>query len=458
MADEASNMVAKPWIAEGKAVVYGQSSFDPVQFMQTAAASQQARQEAQAKKAIARQAEWKDFKWDQYQPKEIYQENRDQINQELDKFSSIMSEAFNNGLSPNDPSVKGVTEQIRLRMLELENEGKLFNDRYNAVITQAQKDPSKYDPESIKAWQEEIKKLPTIQEKRAYVDNNNPLEEVFDIKSELLEVEFPTLLERERQSNPNFFTETKGLDEPKVKSMVKELLLSPKYSAQLAKEANKRVTDGTSKDYDTAVDELIKEYQDFIMNTGSTERKESGTPRQSTVINLGGGAKQFENAQVAPTRSDFVEGLSPNQKLYQPANNADNSIQLLGKQEGTFRPVQLFNSQGKVEEYVPLDLVVIEEGAKKFFAIRAQRATKTTARKIKEDQTEQDFLNELRQKAKGSEVEITDNGNGEYTVTYITPDTVLIPYNSVNKQRLGANVSKYADDWFMKNVGAGRFN
>lgn len=442
MADNVSKMIEKPWLAQGRTVFYGQSSFDPVQFMQNLAAMKMQQDEADAKKAIARQAEWKDFKWDQYQPKEIYQQNRQQIEGKVSEFGNLMTEAFAAGLSPSDPRVKKVAEQLRMEMIELENEGKLFNDRYNSVMTEVQKDPTKYDPETIKAWQAEIEKLPTIQEKRAYVDTNNPLEEVFDIKQELLKVgDFPTILETERQSNPNFFVTEEGLDETKTRGMVKELLLTPKYTKQLAQEA-KALAEKENIKIEEATERVIKGYEDFILSTGSRKRIESGTPKQSNVFNFGGQGDKTGNVVAKPYETQEASGLGENQTLA----SGENAIRILtAKGEETVQP-KIFTKNGKREEYVPIDLIVVEQDGKRFFNIRAQKATKKTGIKIKENETEQSFLSDLK-KEYGAEAKIEKDDDDTYTVTYLAPQTELLEYNPENKASLPGAFIDYADKW-----------
>ena len=450
MAENVDKMIEKPWLAQGRTVFYGQSSFDPVQFMQNLAAMKMNQDEVAAKKAVARQAEWKDFKWDQYQPKEIYQQNRAQIEDKVDKFGNLMSEAFAAGLSPNDPRVKRVAEQLRTEMIELENEGKLFNDRYNSVMTEVKKDSTKYDPEVIKSWQAEIDKLPTIQEKRAYIDANNPLEEVFNIREVLSEIDLPTHIEQLRQSNPNYFVEKEGIREEEARKLIRGILSDPKYTNQLAKEA-KALAEKEKITIEDATEKVMTGYEDFALNLGDTKYIESGTPKSSTTINLGGQGAQTGDYVVKPYNLLELSGLGSGQKLA----DGTNAIAIQTDKEMTLKPTELRPYKGDPSQYVPLDVVVVEEAnGKKILAIRANASKGQTVTKISENETDDQLTARMRQKY-GSNIKVEPDPaeNGKYTVTYLTPETVLLPYSDENKKKLPASAIEYIDNWFEKNFG-----
>ncbi len=450
MAKNVDKMIEKPWLAQGRTVFYGQSSFDPVYFMQNLAAMKMKEDEAAAKKAVARQAEWKDFKWDQYQPKEIYQQNRAQIEKVLDEFGNLMSESFAAGLSPNDPSVRRRAEQFRTKMIELENEGKMFNDRYNSVMTKVKEDSTKYDPEVIKSWQAEIDKLPTIQEKRAYIDANNPLEEVFNIREVLSQIDLPTYIEQKRQSNPNFFVEKGGIREEEARKLIRGILSDPKYTNQLAKEA-KALAEKENIKIEDATEKVMKGYEDFALNLGDTKYIESGTPKTSTTINLGGQGTQAGDYVAKPFMlSNVKEGLGPNQALVSGTNAI--AIRTEGK-ELTVPAINLTPKGGAPNLYVPIDVVLVEEGGKKFWNIRANKARKETGVKIDEKETESGFLARMKQE-KGADVQIESEGDGKYTVIYLEPKTELLPYNPENKASLPGAFVDYVDNWYSKNVGS----
>jgi hypothetical protein len=449
MAKNVDKMIEKPWLAQGRTVFYGQSSFDPVYFMQNLAAMKMKEDEAAAKKAVARQAEWKDFKWDQYQPKEIYQQNRAQIEKVLDEFGNLMSESFAAGLSPNDPSVRRRAEQFRTKMIELENEGKMFNDRYNSVMTKVKEDSTKYDPEVIKSWQAEIDKLPTIQEKRAYIDANNPLEEVFNIREVLSQIDLPTYIEQKRESNPNFFVEKGGIREEEARKLIRGILSDPKYTNQLAKEA-KALAEKEKITIEDATEKVMKGYEDFALNLGDTKYIESGTPKSSTTINLGDQGDKTGDYVVKPYNLLKLSGLGSGQKLAEGIN----AIAIQTDKEMTLKPIEFTPYQGDPSQYVPLDVVVVEEAnGNKIKVIRANASRGQTVTKISENETEDMLTARMRDKY-GNNVKVEPAEDGKYTVTYLTPETVLLPYSDENKKKLPAATVEYIDKWFEKNFGS----
>jgi dihydroneopterin aldolase len=91
-------------------------------------------------------------------------------------------------------------------------------------------------------------------------------------------------------------------------------------------------------------------------------------------------------------------------------------------------------------------LIVVEQDGKRFFNIRAQKATKKTGIKIKENETEQSFLSDLK-KEYGAEAKIEKDDDDTYTVTYLAPQTELLEYNPENKASLPGAFIDYADKW-----------
>lgn len=132
------------------------------------------------------------------------------------------------------------------------------------------------------------------------------------------------------------------------------------------------------------------------------------------------------------------------------------------EKEETVLP-KTFIKNEKREEYVPIQLVVIEEDGKKFFNIMAQKATKRTGIKTKQGEDEESFLSGLK-KEYGAEAKIEKGDDDTYTVTYLTPQTELLEYNAENKSALPGAFVQYADEWLSKQSsvgntgGAGRFN
>ena len=119
----------------------------------------------------------------------------------------------------------------------------------------------------------------------------------------------------------------------------------------------------------------------------------------------------------------------------------------------TVPAINLTPKGGAPNLYVPIDVVLVEEGGKKFWNIRANKARKETGVKIDDKETESTFYNRMKQE-KGADVQIESEGDGKYTVIYLEPKTELLPYNPENKASLPGAFVDYVDNWYSKNVGS----
>ena len=108
---------------------------------------------------------------------------------------------------------------------------------------------------------------------------------------------------------------------------------------------------------------------------------------------------------------------------------------------------------GNPSQYVPLDVVVVEDAnGKKIKVIRANASRGQTVTKISENETE-DMLTARMRKQYGDNVKVEPAEDGKYTVTYLTPETVLLPYSDENQKKLPASAVEYINNWFEKNFG-----
>lgn len=169
-------------INQGFAQVLDTSSFDPIAFVQNMNKEREAKELAKAKAQLDYRA-----KWDKVgTPKVDYitSYNQKEIEGDLDNYSTIIADAYMQGLDPNDYKVKDQLLRVENDIRRKEGESKKIDEIVKANATVAKDFP----PEVWQEWMKGLEMQPSVEARLKYATENNPFQEPIDVNEILNDV------------------------------------------------------------------------------------------------------------------------------------------------------------------------------------------------------------------------------------------------------------------------------
>lgn len=175
-----SGLAVSSGMGTGWAQTFGESTFDPVKFMDDLAEEKKAADAAKAKAEIDRLNKNRAF-MRELKPGDVNLWNKEQMEGVVKNFEKQMTDLSDQGidLEMSEQGRRAMSQGL-LEVSEAQNLGKLIEEADKKNLELIKNDPLKYDIEQYNNWKEQVKGKGSLKEAAEYATTTSPFTPEFD--------------------------------------------------------------------------------------------------------------------------------------------------------------------------------------------------------------------------------------------------------------------------------------